>query len=332
MSNNGNAWSLTKMLAVGSATILGLVIGVPVIVGVLSAWDSTNAGQVAVVRNGGAFSNSNIRLVIQPASSLKWTGIWSSTHKYPATQRFYTITSAPSGGDRAGVDVVQTPSSDGVEMGIEGTLYFSLNLDTKTIKDFDNKFGTRTFTGADGKTRHAYDGDAGWSDFLDQIIRPVIDNDLRQQVGDFRCAELVSSCALVQNTANATAPAGNNNSNIAKVQDAINSSMATDLKNTLGDDFLTNIHFNLVKVTLPPNVQDAVNKAQAAYAQVSETQAQVVQAKALADANKAKQDGYNACPICGQIDLLKALPPGVTVFAPGSGTGLPLTGSPAGAK
>lgn len=320
-------WSTTKMVAVGSAAVLGLVVGIPVVAGTLSAWDSTNAGQVAVVRNGGPFSNSNIRLVIQPASSLKWTGIWTSTHKYPATQRFYTITSAPSGGDRAGVDVVQTPSSDGVEMGIEGTLYFSLNLDTKTLKDFDNKFGTRTFTGADGKTRHAYDGDAGWSDFLDQIIRPVIDNDLRQQVGDFRCAELVSSCALVQNSANATAPAGDNNSNIAKVQDAINKSMATDLQNTLGDDFLTDIHFNLVRVTLPPNVQDAVNTAQAAYAKVSETQAQVAQAKALADANKVKQDGYNACPICGQIDLLKALPPGVTVFAPGSGTGLPLTGA-----
>lgn len=326
MSSYGNGWSPAKMVAVGSATVLGLVVGIPVIVGTLSAWDSTNAGQVAVVRNGGPFSNSNIRLVIQPASSLKWTGVWTSTHKYPATQRFYTITSAPGKGDRAGVDVVQTPSSDGVEMGIEGTLYFSLNLDPKIVKDFDNKFGTRTFTGADGKTRHAYDGDGGWSDFLDQIIRPVIDNDLRQQVGDFRCAELVSSCALVQNTANAAATAGNNNANIAKVQDAINSSMATDLKNTLGDDFLTNIRFNLVKVTLPPNVQDAVNKAQAAYAQVSETQAQVAQAKALADANKAKQDGYNACPVCGQIDLLKSLPPGVTVFAPGSGTGLPLTG------
>lgn len=322
-------WSTTKMVAVGSATVLGLVVGIPVIAGALSAWDSTNAGQVAVVRNGGPFSNSNIRLVIQPASSLKWTGIWTSTHKYPATQRFYTITSAPNSGDRAGVDVVQTPSSDGVEMGIEGTLYFSLNLETKTIKDFDNKFGTRTFTGADGKTRHAYDGDAGWSDFLDQIIRPVIDNDLRQQVGDFRCAELVSSCALVQNTANAAAPAGNNNSNIAKVQDAINSSMAADLKNTLGDDFLTNIHFNLVKVTLPPNVQDAVNKAQAAYAKVSETQATVAQAKAEADANAAKQQGYNACEPCAEQDILKALPPTVTVFAPGSGTGLPLTGAKA---
>src|SRR5258708_30143403 len=49
------------------------------------------------------------------------------------------------------------------EMGIEGTFYFNLNLDHKVISDFDNKFGTRTFTGADGKARHAYEGDEGWS-------------------------------------------------------------------------------------------------------------------------------------------------------------------------
>jgi regulator of protease activity HflC (stomatin/prohibitin superfamily) len=315
-------------IAAAIAAVPVAIVVVLVLIAAMVAWDSTNAGEVAVVRNGGAFSNSNIRLVIQPASGLKWTGIWSNTHKYPATQRFYTITSDAKRGDRAGVDVVQTPSSDGVEMGIEGTLYFSLNLDAKTIRDFDNKFGTRSFTGADGKTHHAYDGDDGWSAFLDQIIRPVIDNDLRQQIGDFRCSELVSSCALVQNSANAVAPAANNNSNIAKIQDTINTSMASDLKTTLGDEFLTNIRFNLVKVTLPANVQDAVNNAQAAYAKVSEAQAQVAQAKAQADANKVRQDGYNACSTCAQIDELKALPSGITVFAPGAGTGLPLT-SPA---
>lgn len=39
--------------------------------------------------------------------------------------------------------MVHTPTSDGVDVGIEGTLYFSLNLDHKTLKQFENKFGTR---------------------------------------------------------------------------------------------------------------------------------------------------------------------------------------------
>jgi hypothetical protein len=42
------------------------------------------------------------------------------------------------------------------------------------------------------------------------------------------------------------------------------------VKNTLGGEFLTNIHFNLSKVTLPDSVQKAVDDAQAAYAKISE--------------------------------------------------------------
>jgi regulator of protease activity HflC (stomatin/prohibitin superfamily) len=283
--------------------------------------DRTDGGQVAVVRNGGPFDNRNIRQVIQPASGLTWIGWDSSAHKYPSQQRFYTITSDAKAGDRPGVDVVHTPSSDGVDMGIEGTLYFTLNLDEKTLRDFDNKFGTRTFTATDGNAYHAFDGDKGWSAFLDQIIRPVIDNDLREQVANFRCSELVSSCALVQNSGSSsvTTTGSTNNSNIAAVQNAINTSLAQDLQSTLGDKFLINLRFNLVRVTLPDNVQAAVDKAQAAFAAVSESQAKVAQAKADAQANEIRQEGYSKCPACATIDEMKAIPPTVTTFAPGSG-------------
>ncbi|WP_377268082.1 SPFH domain-containing protein [Peterkaempfera sp. SMS 1(5)a] len=303
--------------------LVGLVVVITALTGLLGGFDRTDGGEVAVVRNGGTFDDRNIRQIIQPASGLTWTGLWSSSHKYPSQQRFYTITAAANAGDRPGVDVVRTPSTDGVDMGIEGTLYFTLNLDEKTLRDFDNKFGTRTFTGADGHRYHAYDGDLGWSAFLDQIIRPVIDNDLREQISSFRCAELVSSCALVQNsgspgTGNAgTAGGKTNNGNIAAVQNAVNSSLAEDLKATLGDDFLEGLRFNLVRVTLPDNVQAAVDKAQAAFAAVSEAQAKVAQAKADAAANAARQQGYQKCPACAVIDEMKAIPPSVTTFAPG---------------
>jgi regulator of protease activity HflC (stomatin/prohibitin superfamily) len=230
------------------------------------------------------------------------------------------------------VDVVTVPSSDGVNMGIEGTLYFTLNLDHESLKQFDNKFGTRKFRGLDGTSRYAYEGDDGWSGFLDQIIRPVIDNDLRTQINSFRCAELVSSCALVQNSSNpqqAVAQgqpikAESNNANIAKVQTAINTSLAQDLQQTLSGNFITDLHFNLVRITLPANVQQAVDEAQAAFAQVSQAQAKVAQARAEAQANKARQDGYNKCPTCADIEKLKALPQGITVYAPGSSGGVAL--------
>ncbi|WP_042378957.1 SPFH domain-containing protein [Streptacidiphilus melanogenes] len=312
-----------KRIVFGAAAAVAAIVLINVGVSFSDAFDRTDAGEVAVVRNGGPFDDRNIRQVIQPASGLTWIGWYSESHKYPAQQRFYTITSDPKRGDRPGVDVVSTPSADGVQMGIEGTLYFSLNLDDKTLRDFDDKFGTRTFNSVDGHAYHAYDGDAGWSAFLDEIVRPVIDNDLRQQIGNFRCAQLVSSCALVQNNSSATASTGSaattNNSNIAAVQNAINTSLTQDLQSTLGDKFLINLHFDLVRVTLPDDVQAAVDKAQAAFAAVSEAQAQVAQAKANAQANEIRQQGYSACPACATIDEMKAIPPNVTTFAPGSG-------------
>jgi regulator of protease activity HflC (stomatin/prohibitin superfamily) len=315
-------------------SIIAVIVGFIVLINVFGAYERTGGGEIAVVRNGGPFDNNRIRQVIDPASSMTWIGMRSKVHKYPAQQRFYTITSELKRGERTGVDVVTVPSADGVNMGIEGTLYFTLNQDHETLKRFDDKFGTRKFRSLDGDARYAWEGDDGWSGFLDQIIRPVIDNDLRTQINSFRCAELVSSCALVQNSSNPQQQANqgqqvkaqSNNANIAKVQNAINTSLAQDLQQTLGGNFINNIHFNLVRITLPQNVQHAVDEAQAAFAQVTQAQAKVAQAKAEADANRARQNGYNKCPTCAEIEKLKALPQGITVYAPGNPGGVALPG------
>ncbi|SEG60173.1 Regulator of protease activity HflC, stomatin/prohibitin superfamily [Thermomonospora echinospora] len=309
--------------------LLLLVLGLPALIGLLGGFERTDGGQIAVVRNGGFFDNTRIRQVIDPGSGRVWVGWWSKVHKYPAQQRFYTITSNLGESTRGGggVDVVTVPSSDGVNMGIEGTLYFTLNLDHEVLKKFDDKFGTRKFRSSSGHSYYAWQDEGGWSAFLNQIVRPVIDNNLRSQINSFRCAELVSSCALVQNTGSngrrqtTSIQAQSNNGNIAKVQNAINVQLANDLRATLGGDFLTNIHFNLVRVTLPAQVQQAVDRAQAAFAQVTEAQARVDQAKLEAAANKARQDGYNRCPTCAEIEKLKALPQGITVYAPGNPSG-----------
>jgi hypothetical protein len=315
------------------AIVVLLVVGLPGLSALVGGFERTGGGEVAVVRNGGFFDNNRIRQIIDPGSSRTWIGLYSKVHRYPAQQRFYTITSEDKRGDTAGVDVVTVPSSDGVNMGIEGTLYFTLNLDHAALRTFDDKYGTRKFQAADGSAHYAWEGDDGWSAFLNQIVRPVIDNDLRTQVNSFRCAELVSSCALVQNASAPTqqrqksgVQAESNNANIAKVQNAINTSLAADLESTLGGKFVINIHFNLVRVTLPEKVQDAVDRAQAAFAQVSEAQAKVASARADAAANKARQDGYNKCPTCAEIEKLKALPQGITVYAPGNPGGVALPG------
>lgn len=309
--------------------MLGLVVAAVALFAVVlptarSAVLKTAGGEIAVVRNGGPLDNNRIRQIVPPASGLTWVGLYSVAHRYPAQQRFYTITSDSGRGDRTGVDVEFDPTSDGVEIGIEGTVYFSLDTSPAVLRQFDDKFGTRKYRGLDGAFRYPWEDEAGWSTFLDQIVRPVISNDLREEIGSYRCAELLASCALVQNSgltagSGQVFKSGQGNVTISKIQDAINASLADDLKQTLGGPFIGGVRFNLAKITLPTAVQSAIDKAQAAFATVTEAQAKVQQAKAEADANAQRQRGYQACPACAQIDTLKAIPPNVTTFAPGAG-------------
>lgn len=313
------------------AIFFGLLFGIPWV----GAYNSVDAGHVAVVRDGGWFNGPKIKGILNPASPMTNTGMYSTLHEYPAQSRTYTISADPSNGDKAGVDVVSTSSSDGVQMSIEGTLHYTLNLDPTVLEAFDNKYGTRSYT-FNGTAFHAYDGDDGWAAFMNTQVRPVIDNDLRQVIADTRCAQLNAACALVKDSAQvaALATGTSNNVNYAQVQKTINSSLQADIDTQLGtvtvgsgvnaqqEGFLTGVQFTLVKADLPQNVQDAANKALAAFAQVSQEQALVQQAQLQAQANAAKQAGYNACPSCAVIDELKALPPNLTTFAPGAGGAL----------
>jgi regulator of protease activity HflC (stomatin/prohibitin superfamily) len=319
----------------GVLTGLGAValLVVILLVGWISGYEKTNGGEIAVVRNGGPLDNHRIRQVVEPASGLVYTGMWSDVHKYPGQQRFYTISANPNEGDARVVDVVHVPTSDGVFVGIEGTLYFNLNTDTSNcsgtnsatlqrrhpacpIAEFDNRFGTRTFGGY-----HPYDGETGWDNFLAQVIRPVIDNNLREQIGNFPCKELVSSCALVQNQGNVRSVSATqgkkNNANLISIQDSINTSLRADLRSELGGDYLVGLRFILRGVTLPPKVQSAVDDAQAAFGAVSLSEAHVKQAALDAKANRIRESGYRSCPACARIDALKAIPPTVHTFAPG---------------
>ena len=87
-------------------SIVGFVVLIVALVGFLSGFDKTRGGEVGVVRNGGWFDNNRIRQVIPSGSQLTWTGFWSTTHMYPAQQRFYTITSDTARGERSGVCLI----------------------------------------------------------------------------------------------------------------------------------------------------------------------------------------------------------------------------------
>lgn len=294
----------------------------------VGAWNSTDAGHVEIVRNGGWFGGNGIREIIDPAHPATWTGMYTTVHAYPAQQRTYTISANVKEGDAPGVDVVTAPSADGVQMGIEGTMYYTLNLDHSLLERFDGVYGTRSYV-FNGSAYHAFDGDEGWGAFMNTQVRPTLDSALRQAIADHDCAELNATCSLVKNSVQTAAAASGKptNVNYADVENAINKTLAQDINAQLGADpnnprtwYITNIRFTLRKADIPQSVQDAANAALTAFANVSQEQAAVQKAQLDAQANAAKQQGYNNCPTCQVIDELNALPKNLTTLVLGQGS------------
>jgi hypothetical protein len=309
-------------LLVAAAVALVVVLGV-VVPGIAFATGFTKAdgGHVVVVRNGGPFDDNSIRQVIQPNSSLTSTGLFSDEHPYPSTQRNFKVSGQE---DADSNEVINVPTKDGVLVGVEGTFYFDVNYTDETVmKAFDDKFGTRTYPATGGNRIYAWDGDEGWSAFLNFTLGNLVQNVLRQEIGNVECADLVASCSLAANaSAQAVAvidPNANGNQTINQVQAAVNEAFSKDVNDVLGVDILVHPRFVLSRIELPQNVQDAINQAQAAFAGVTESQAALQRAQIDAQANAARQSGYDSCPTCAQIDVLKALPEGLTTYAPGTG-------------
>lgn len=310
----------SRGLVIGSvAGVLAIV--VTILTMMASPFTQTGGGEYAVVRNGGWFDDRQVQQVIQPGSGMTASGLWSSVHRYPSTQRNFVVSSAP-GADTN--EVIQVPSRDGVLLGIEGTFYFTLNSDPKVLAEFDDKFGTRTYplpndaSGSPQSPQLASAGDPGWNAFLSFTLGNLVQNDLRREVVKYECAQLVASCALATNGANPQPVKAATADQIESIQAKVNASIKTDIATTLGGEYFTGIQFVLAKVALPAPVQEAVNGAQASFAGVTKAQAGLQQAQIDAQANTVRQGGYNTCPTCAEIDKLKALPPGITTYAPGS--------------
>lgn len=322
---------------------VGIGVGVVIVflllvmgIGACGSLYTPNSGDVTVVRNGKSvvpsdwFDNHKIRQVVQNGAGNTWIGFGSQTHPYPASsqQRYFRMqTDAQTGDPTKNSDsaAVTVPTSDGVEVTVSGTFYFYTAFDgsprgDRLVQSFDTQFGTRTFSG-----KHVYGGQPGFSAWLGVIAEPIIANNLRSSISGVTCAELLSSCALVQNAntasgkTNQLAAGKANQSNIARIQDEVAANLKADLAATLGAPYFRDIKFQIAGVTPPDQIQKAINNAQAAFAQISQAQAKIKSAQADAEANRQRESGYEQCPACATIDALKAIPSSVTTFAPGSG-------------
>jgi hypothetical protein len=166
----------------------------------------------------------------------------------------------------------------------------------------------------------------------------VIKNDLRAAIGDLRCADLVASCALVQNTP-APAACGARPEQDRRGQREPGQDRAGHLQlpaeghdqTRCGPATSTFKRFNLIKVDLPSGVQQAIEDTQKQFASVSQATGDAEapvdpvrdEAQAGADRRADQRDreaeGLPQLPDVRQIDKTKALPQGITVYAPGNG-------------
>jgi regulator of protease activity HflC (stomatin/prohibitin superfamily) len=300
------------------------VIGVLLVVAVSGARIvRQDVGHVGVVRNGGPLDNRGIRQIIQPASGPMWAGWFSqSPHEYPASRvtRTYTVTADPTRGARLGADLVTVPTKDGVQIGLEGTVFyhFTGERDSAVLTRFDSTIGTHLFHADGGGTLRAWQGDDGWNAMVETLFRPILENNLRRELGKFQCAELVPSCNLLHRVSNTKQ--SDTGQNIAAIERSINKSLETDLTGTLGLPYFWDLKFTIAGVTLPKNVQGAINDAQASYAGVADAKAKARQARYQNRRNSLLAKTYEKSPALANIEALKAIPKGSTVImSPGNG-------------
>jgi hypothetical protein len=303
----------------------------------LSSLARTGPNEVGVVYNGGPLDQKTQRQLIPPASGLTWTGWLSQDPRlYPSegSPRRYLITTVPGRGDRVGVDDLRVPTADGIDVGLEAKISFTTAFTGQPgddlVKEFDARFGNRTFP-VPGRSDRLYpwQGDVGFGAFLDTEFRPVLDNALRETLTKFRCEQLVSSCALIGNSdAPLDEAAGQEtNANLLQVQDAIAKALNTDLARNLGGPYFKDVQVVVSAVKLPERVQQAVNEAQARFAEVNQTRAELEKARIQKRANDTLGRSYRNCPACAQIDAVRAIPKNVTAISIGGGGSIALSGN-----
>jgi hypothetical protein len=322
----------------GVLAIAAAIAGIVVFIIVVSGFARTGPNEVAVVYNGGPLDRKDQRQSIAPSSGLTWTGWLSQDPRYYPSEgspRRYLIT-ADGSADRAGIDVVRVPTADGIDVGLEAKISFTTTFtglpDDAALREFDARFGNRTFREPTSEQRlYPWQGDEGFAAFLDVEFRPVLDNALRETIATFRCEELVSSCALLsggRDIRRIAADSGQEtNANLLKVQSAISEALNEDLNRNLEGAFFKSVQVVVSGVRLPERVQQAVDEAQAQFAEVNKSRADLQRAQIRKQVNDTLGRSYENCPACAQIDALKSIPSNVTAISLGGEGSIALQGS-----
>lgn len=284
-----------------AVVVVLFIIAFGALLGGCSSLNRPGPTQVALIRNGGPLDNKSIREVRAPGSGYAVSGLFSEPRMYIAgcEQRYYKVSSDPSLGSESGADFIKIPTKDGVNVEVDAQVLFRTGFTTDKceltdeaqalLERFDTAYGNRKFAAKDGGSAKVWEGNDGWNAFLDTILRPVVENAFREQIGSVNCADLVSSCALVQSSTQTDAVAftgTDNRENFERIQNGVQDQIEEGVESALGDKYLVGFKIQLTKVTLPRTVQEAIDTAQASFAQIAESRAQKIQADYQAEANE----------------------------------------------
>lgn len=297
-------------VAVGFAALIVLIVSA-------GSFKSVPPGEICVVQEGGPLDGRGVKEVRQPSSGVAFIGAFNSQRCFPATERNYVLSADPNQSDREAVDFFETPSKDAVQVRIEGQALFRLSTKEDVVETFYRRFGVRTFNGM-----HPYDGNDGWTAFLNVQFRPILENALREAIGQYRCVELNNTCAYVQDpnaAAQGEVETADNVQNLAEVQTKIAETFQADLNDTLGGPFFEGIRFRLVQVRFDPELQQSIVRATAARADVATKRLEAQQkvetaigdrrvAEQKARAIRATRNAYRDNPSQARIDGIRALP------------------------
>jgi regulator of protease activity HflC (stomatin/prohibitin superfamily) len=306
------------MAFIGTGVLV--LIGVVLLFNWVAAFKSVGPGEVCVVQEGGPFDGRDVAEVRQAAGGVENIGIFNKQRCFPSTERNYIISASPTEADAKTIDFVEVPTADAVNVRIEGQALFRLNTEEKVVADLYRKFGVRTFDGL-----HPYDGDEGWRNFLAIQFRPILDNALREAIGEYRCVQLNNTCQYVQNAEEAVRgeiEEIKTGQTLAAAQEDIARTLQADLNETLGGEYFEGVKFRLRGVKFDPEVQAKVTAAQAARTELAtaklEAQRRVEQAigdRRVAEqkslAIRATQNAYRGNPAQARIDAIKSLPQGL---------------------
>jgi hypothetical protein len=332
------------------AIIIAAFIFLVLFFGSCSSLNRPGPTQIAVVRNGGPFDSKDIREVRGCSSKYAISGLASEPRMYIAgnENRYYKVSSDPSLGNQSGADFIKVPTKDGVLVEVDAQITFRSNLTDESCnltpgddqykylaEKFDTVYGNRKFAAKDGDSHKVWEGNDGWNAFLDTIFRPVVENSFREQIGAVNCADLVSSCALVQSTNQEVSTTRNaegvrvksqdNRENFEAIQNEVQKQLATGVNSALGDEYLAGFKMQFTKVTLPKQVQAAIDTAQASFADIAKARAQKIQANFQAEANERLASAYLNNPSLAYIKAVETLKDSTATIILGEpGTGLTL--------